>query len=159
MIEQYLIIILLAMIPTVEALGAIAVGVLVFHLNPALVFVLAFASNTVLFFPVYFILENLYGHVSKYNRVRRFVEGVRKKGERVIARYGFWGIAIYLATPFPGSGTWTGTGIAWLLGIPKKKALLAVVIGVFCACVFALLASLFAAEILYWFGAPRASPI
>jgi len=68
-------------------------------------------------------------------------------------------LAIYLAIPLPLSGTWTGTLIAWLLGLDKRKAFFAVLIGVFVACLTALILSLFAQEILFQLGAPRVSPI
>jgi len=157
--DPYIIVIILAMLPTIEALGAISVGILIFNLNPLAVFILAFTFNTILFFPVYATLQVFYKHVEKYKRVHNFVEGVRHKGKKVIDKYGFWGLTVYLALPIPFSGTWTGTLIAWLLGIEKKKALLAVMVGVFAACLFAMLLSLFAAGVLYWLGAPRASPI
>jgi uncharacterized membrane protein len=159
MMDPYLIVILLAMMPVFECMGAIAVGILILHLNPLAVFVLAFAFNVLVFFPVYGLLEFVYkGHLDKVGGIRRVVEGIRVKGKRVIDKYGFWGLTVYLAIPIPLSGTWTGTGIAWLLGIKKRRALLAITIGVFVAAVFVTVLSLFAAEVLYWLGAPTKSP-
>ncbi len=156
---EYLIVIILAMFPTVEALGAIAVGILVFHLNPIAVFALAFTFNTLLFFPVFVFLNRFYSRLERFKSVKRVVEGARHRGHKQVERYGYFGLTIFLALPIPFSGTWTGTLIAWLLGLDRKKAFFAVMIGVFVACLTAMLLSLFAAEVLYWLGAPRASLI
>lgn len=45
----------------------------------------------------------------------------------------FWGLMIFVGIPLPGTGAWTGALLAALLGIKFKKALLAIVCGVFLA--------------------------
>ena len=47
-----------------------------------------------------------------------------------IEKYEFWGLVLFVGIPLPGTGAWTGSLIASLLGIDWKKAFLAVVIGV-----------------------------
>lgn len=46
-----------------------------------------------------------------------------KKGE-------FWGLAVFVGIPLPGTGAWTGSIIASLLEIDFKKAVLAELIGI-----------------------------
>lgn len=158
-LDPYLAVIILAMLPTIEALGAITVGILVFGLNPAAVFALAFFFNTAVYFPIFGLLDKFYPRIRRISLIRRFVEGAHHKGHRQVEKYGYFGLTIFLALPIPFSGTWTGTLIAWLLGLDKKKAFVAVMVGVFVACLTALLLSLFAQEVLYALGAPRVSPI
>jgi len=148
MIELYIIVILLAMLPVVEALGAIAVGILVFHLDPLAVFVLAFAFNSLVYFPIFFFLDRFYGYFKRFKIVRRIVEGAHRKGHKKVEKYGYFGLTIFLALPVPFSGTWTGTIIAWLLALNKRKAFIAVVVGVFVACLTATLLAVYVPELL-----------
>ena len=55
-------------------------------------------------------------------------KAMSKSGQ--IEKYEFWGLVLFVGIPLPGTGEWTGSLIASLLGIDWKKAFLAVVIGV-----------------------------
>ena len=54
-----------------------------------------------------------------------------KKGQ--IEKFGFWGLVAFVGIPLPGTGAWTGTLIAAMLNISKKKAFLAATLGVLLA--------------------------
>ena len=45
----------------------------------------------------------------------------------------FWGLMIFVGIPLPGTGAWTGALLAALLGIKFKKAILAIICGLFIA--------------------------
>ena len=47
-----------------------------------------------------------------------------------IEKYEFWGLVLFVGIPLPGTGAWTGSLIAALLGIKFKKAFPAVIIGI-----------------------------
>ena len=47
-----------------------------------------------------------------------------------IKRYEFWGLALFVGIPLPGTGAWTGSLIAALLEIDFKKAVLSELIGI-----------------------------
>ena len=47
-----------------------------------------------------------------------------------IERYGFWGLVLFVGIPLPGTGAWTGSLIAALLGMKFKKAFPAVLLGI-----------------------------
>ena len=47
-----------------------------------------------------------------------------------IEKYEFWGLVLFMGIPLPGTGAWTGSLIAALLGIKFKKAFPAVVLGI-----------------------------
>ncbi len=65
------------------------------------------------------------------------VGGVRKRIPEYVRRYGHLGLALFVAVPLPGSGAWSGTLIAHVLGIKGVKAVVAIEVGVTAA--FALL--------------------
>ena len=47
-----------------------------------------------------------------------------------IEKYEFWGLVLFVGIPLPGTGAWTGSGVAALLHMDKKKAFLAILLGV-----------------------------
>lgn len=53
-----------------------------------------------------------------------------EKHKGTIEKYSYWGIVIFVAVPLPGTGAWTGTLIASVLGLEPKRSFLAAVLGV-----------------------------
>lgn len=67
---------------------------------------------------------------------RPLVEKLEKKAmskKDNIEKYEFWGLLFFVGIPLPGTGAWTGSLVAALLGMDKKKAFGAIVCGVFLA--------------------------
>lgn len=60
----------------------------------------------------------------------RFVEKARTKVHRKVEKYGYLGIMLFVAVPLPVTGAWTGTLGAWILGLERRKTMLAVAAGV-----------------------------
>lgn len=60
----------------------------------------------------------------------RFVDKARGKVHEQVEKWGWLGIAVFVAVPLPITGAWTGTMGAWVLGLGKRKTLAAVVVGV-----------------------------
>ena len=63
----------------------------------------------------------------------RFVERARIKLHDKVERWGWFGIAVFVAIPLPVTGAWTGTLGAWVLGVSKRKTMIAVILGVIIA--------------------------
>jgi uncharacterized membrane protein len=60
----------------------------------------------------------------------RFVDRARGKVHGGVERWGWLGIAVFVAIPLPLTGAWTGTLGAWMLGLGKRKTMAAVILGV-----------------------------
>lgn len=63
------------------------------------------------------------------------------KHKSSIEKYGFWGLVLFVGIPIPGTGAWTGSLIASVLEMDKKKSFIAILIGVFMASVIMMLVS------------------
>jgi uncharacterized membrane protein len=63
----------------------------------------------------------------------RFVERARSKLHKGVEKWGWLGIAAFVAIPLPVTGAWTGTLGAWVLGIGKRQTMIAVILGVIAA--------------------------
>jgi uncharacterized membrane protein len=62
-----------------------------------------------------------------------FVEKARNKLSEKLEKWGWLGIAVFVAIPLPITGAWTGTLGAWILGVSKKRTMAAVILGVITA--------------------------
>ncbi|AEH23930.1 COG2426 family protein [Pyrococcus yayanosii] len=58
-----------------------------------------------------------------------YIERVRKKARPYVERWGFLGLTIFVAIPLPGTGVWTGALASYLLGIERKVAVPALILG------------------------------
>lgn len=63
----------------------------------------------------------------------RFIERARAKVHPKVERFGYWGLLVFVAIPLPVTGAWTGALGAWVLGMERKRAVLAIAAGVLVA--------------------------
>ncbi|MBN2331192.1 MAG: small multi-drug export protein [Candidatus Aenigmarchaeota archaeon] len=132
MLNEMLIVIITTMLPIAELRGGIPLG-LALGLPASIVIPLAFTVNCLIFFPIYFGMDLFYERFfERYGWARRLVEKLHKKAPRV-EEYGVVALILFVGIPLPVTGAWTGTGIAWLLGLDWKMSFLAVCLGVLMA--------------------------
>ena len=128
--------IVLSILPISELRGGIPFA-LQHGFNPVIAYFVCVATNIMAFPIVYFFLEILHPVFSKikiYNNLfDKIVVNTRKKVEKSIEKYGFWGLMIFVMIPLPVTGAYSGTLASWLFNIDKKKSFLAVVLGVMIA--------------------------
>jgi len=62
-------------------------------------------------------------------------EKTQHKLHPYVEKYGEWGLALFIGVPLPGTGAYTGAFGAYLLGLDKKKFLIANLLGVLIACI------------------------
>lgn len=125
----------LSMLPIIELRGGlIAAALLKVSLIKA--FAICFIGNIL---PVPFILWFIRIILDWMRKKKTFSKIVKKIDKKVedkkgqIETYGFWGIVLFVGIPLPGTGAWTGSLIAAMLDMNKKKAFLACVLGVLMA--------------------------
>jgi uncharacterized membrane protein len=79
-------------------------------------------------------LHRLFLRMAWYGRFfDRFVERARVKLHGGVEKWGWLGIAVFVAIPLPMTGAWTGTLGAWVLGMGKRRTFAAVILGVLAA--------------------------
>ena len=135
-------VLLITISPISELRGGIPLGISL-GLDPWFTFFIAVIANTLIFFPVFFALRLFYDKLlSRIPLFNKYLDSLRKRGKPKVDKYGFWGLALFVAVPLPLTGAYTGTILAWLLGIDWKKAFPAVGLGVIVAGVVVLLITL-----------------
>ena len=72
-------------------------------------------------------------HVGFFNKIAGWLDRKIEKHKGTIEKYSYWGVMIFVGLPIPGTGAWTGTLIASVLGLEPKKSFLAACGGVLMA--------------------------
>ena len=71
--------------------------------------------------------------MKKFKIFHKLVAKLEEKGkskQETVKKYKFWGLFIFVAIPFPGTGAWTGALIAALMNMRLKDALPSIILGV-----------------------------
>ncbi|MBD7915542.1 small multi-drug export protein [Clostridium sp. Sa3CUN1] len=85
---------------------------------------------------ILFFITPIFNWMKNTKLFRPIVEKLESKSmakSEQIQKYEFWGLALFVGIPLPGTGAWTGALIAALLGIKTKKASLAIFTGIIIA--------------------------
>lgn len=123
---------LISMVPVIELRGGLPYAILS-GISPWVAVPLCIVSNLI---PVPFILwfiTPIFNWMKKTKLFRPLAEKLEaramKKKDSIEKSY-FWGLLLFVGIPLPGTGAWTGSLIAAMLDVPKKKSLPAVALGV-----------------------------
>jgi uncharacterized membrane protein len=106
--------------------------------------------------PLLFFLKYFFHRLQKIRFVGKFFSWWFSRVERkskIVEKWGFWGLAFFVALPLPVTGAWTGVVAATLFKLPIKKAFLAIFIGISIAGIIMSLLSLLLGEVISsWIG-------
>lgn len=132
-----LIIFIISMIPILELRGGLlAAGPAFLNVPMWRAIPICIIGNLI---PVPFILlfiTKIFTWLKSTKHLKPFVEKMENRAmnkKEQIERYEFWGLLLFVGIPLPGTGAWTGSLIAALLGIKFKKAFPAVTLGILLA--------------------------
>ncbi|MCI8320527.1 MAG: small multi-drug export protein [Dorea sp.] len=127
------IVFIISMIPILELRGALLVAGPLLGVPVSTAVPLSVIGNII---PVPFILlliTPVFNWMKKMKIFKPMVDKLESKAmskSDKIEKYEFWGLVLFVGIPLPGTGAWTGSLIAALLGIKFKKAFPAVILGI-----------------------------
>lgn len=134
-ISKEFIVFLVSMVPLLELRGSIlAAGILKMEFLPT--FIAAVIGNML---PIPFILlfiKRIFNWMKKTKHLHKIPEKIEKKAmskSAQIEKYGYLGLFLFVAIPLPGTGAWTGSLLAVLMGLKPKKSFLFIFLGVLTA--------------------------
>lgn len=136
-ISRELIVFIISMVPILELRGGLLAASL-FNIDIVKAIWICVIGNII---PVPFILlliTPIFQWLKQTKVFRPLVEKLERKAmgkSEQIEKYEFWGLVLFVGIPLPGTGAWTGSLIASLLGIKFKKAFPAVIVGILVATV------------------------
>ena len=136
-VSKELIVFIISMVPILELRGGlVAASVMQIDIVRAIWYCVV--GNII---PVPFILlliTPVFNWLKKTKTFRPLVEKLESRAmgkSEQIEKYQFWGLVLFVGIPLPGTGAWTGSLIASLLGVNFKKAFMAVILGIIMATV------------------------
>ncbi len=127
-----IIIFVISLMPILELRGGLIAASLL-NMNPVTSFIVCFIGNLI---PIPFILwfiTPIFDKLKKTKHLSKLVNKIESKAnskKEQIEKYQFWGLLLFVGIPLPGTGAWTGSLIASMVGMNKKKSLLAAILGV-----------------------------
>ena len=132
MLQKYLWIFLISMVPVVELRLALPYG-LAMGLPFFWTYVVCVVGN---FLPVPILIlftQKVLHWCIKIPKIGKYFQKIIDIGEKKatkVGKYEFWGIWLFVAIPLPGTGAWTGALVASVLQTKFTTACLAILLGV-----------------------------
>jgi uncharacterized membrane protein len=76
-----------------------------------------------------------------FNKIANWLDQKVEKHKGQIEKYGYLGVVLFVGIPLPGTGAWTGSLIASVLELDRKKTFLAALAGIFMASIIMMIVS------------------
>jgi len=106
-------VLLITISPISELRGGIPLGISL-GLDPWFTFFIAVIANALIFFPVFFALRFFYDKLlCRIPLFDKYLDSLRKRGKPKVDKYGFWGLALFVAVPLPLTGSRRAFPIGW----------------------------------------------
>lgn len=138
-----LLVFIISLMPILELRGGLLAAALL-GLDPIPSYIISIIGNIL---PIPFILL-LINKILEWMRNSKHFSGVAnwldkkvEKNKGQIEKYGYLGIVIFVGIPLPGTGAWTGSLIASVLEMDRKKTFIAVLLGVVIASIIMMILS------------------
>lgn len=137
------IVFIISLLPILELRGGLLAASLL-NVEPVVGYIICVIGNIL---PVPFILlliTPLFNRLKKTKLLSKFVDKIENKAlskKDQIDKYKYLGLVLFVGIPLPGTGAWTGSLIACLLNMDKKKSFIAIMLGVIMASIIMMIIS------------------
>jgi uncharacterized membrane protein len=151
-LSSLILIFLISLVPAVELRGSIPLALALSDIHPLFVFLICVALN-LLVIPLTFKVLDLFAPplIRRSRWIASIFAWFLRRGHG--RKWGLVGLAAFVGIPLPVTGAYTGTLMAYLLGMKRGRAALAIAVGVVIAGLIVTLATL---GIISFFGIERA---
>ena len=141
-----------SLLPIIELRGGIPLAVYR-GISIYSAFIICVMANSFVIPLVFFFLDNLHGIFMQnryYNKIfNKYIENKRDLLEKHIdTKWEFIALMLLVGIPLPVTGAYTGTLLAWFFEVPRKRAYLALTIGIIIAGIIVSLVVLFGIKTL-----------
>ncbi|MCK4432908.1 MAG: small multi-drug export protein [Methanomicrobia archaeon] len=124
-------VIFLCVLPWVELRGAIPLGIAYNYSVPHIF--LGCVIIDILLIPLIFLfLDFVIPIITKIDfidRVYQYAINRARRNYKKYEKYEIIGLALFVGIPFPGTGVYSGTAIAYIFGLERKKAFVSIAFG------------------------------
>lgn len=142
-LNKEVIVFIISLLPILELRGGLLAASLL-NVDPVVGYIICVIGNIL---PVPFILlliTPLFNRLKKTKLLSKFVDKIENKAlskKEQIDKYKYLGLVLFVGIPLPGTGAWTGSLIACLLDMDKKKSFFAIMLGVIMASIIMMIIS------------------
>ena len=140
---KQILVFIISLMPILELRGGLIAAALL-GLKPLQSYIICIIGNLL---PIPFILLlinkilNWMRNSKHFNKIANWLDKKVEKHKGQIEKYGYLGIVLFVGIPLPGTGAWTGSLIACVLEMDRKKVFLSVLAGLFMASVIMMIFS------------------
>ena len=136
-LNKDVIIFIISLMPILELRGGLLAASLL-HVEFVKAVVICVIGNLLPIPIVLLFLEKVLEILAKWNVTKKIVTWLEKKVDSKrdqIDKYGYLGLVLFVGIPLPGTGAWTGSLLAVMLGLDKKKSFACILLGVILAAI------------------------
>ena len=129
---QEVILFLLSATPVLEVRAAVPLGIAVYQLPPVKVILICILGSILPVLPILIFLKYATEWVRKIKVFDQFLKWLfarTRSKSKIIQDFELVGLTLFVVIPFPGTGVWTGTIAAYLLGLPWIPTFICATIG------------------------------
>ena len=123
---------IISLLPILELRGGLlAAGLL--NLNPIVAYIISIVGNILPIPLILMFLTPIFKWMKQTKLLKRVVEKLEAKADKHKDKFEkgeFIALILFVGIPLPGTGAWTGALVASVLGMDKKKAMFAILLGV-----------------------------
>lgn len=135
----------ISLMPILELRGGLLAAALL-GLDPIPAYIISIVGNVI---PVPFILFLIAkiliwmrnSKIKLFNKIANWLNEKVEKNKGQIEKLGYLGLLLFVGVPLPGTGAWTGTLLAAVLELDKKKSFFTIMLGVFMASIIMMILS------------------
>jgi len=138
-----IVVFIISLLPLLELRGGI-LAASILKLSPLPGYIISIIGNVI---PIPFILL-LINKILEWMKNNKFFKGFAnwlfgkvEKHKGQIEKFGYFGLVLFVGIPLPGTGAWTGSLIASVLEMDRKKSFIAIMIGIIMASIIMMIIS------------------
>ena len=143
LIGKYITIFIISLMPILELRGGLIAAKLL-GLPATTSFIICFIGNILPIPLILWLIDPIFNFLRRWKLFDKFISWCERKAhskKEQIERLKYIGLFLFVGIPLPGTGAWTGCLIASLLGMDKKKSMIAAICGVVLAGIIMLIFS------------------
>jgi len=123
---------LLSMFPITELRFSLPWAIIVGKVGWPMAFIASWIGNFIIIIPILLFFNYIHHFLLKFKVFRKFFRWLFKRTEirtRIIKKYQYLGLLLFVGIPLPFTGVWTGCVAAFLLRMKPIKAIAAMGVG------------------------------
>lgn len=134
-LSKEVIVFIISILPILELRGGLIAATLL-DVKFSTGYIVSIVGNILPIPIVLLFLEKIFDFLKKFKWTEKLVSKFERKvllKKKQIDKYGYLGLLLFVGIPLPGTGAWTGSALAVLLHLDRKKSFIYIFLGIILA--------------------------